>query len=277
MHISNIFHTFAPENSLMALNIAMNQNFLLLSDATVIFVFLTQFIILVGVAVLLVMAIRFNNQFHKRKVHGNITENEETKKWSADIRTKLINSIEQGNYKDLSYLDELEELTNFDGAVPALSVIEVNIVELIMSYRREILHETRLGVTVRIHTGMSAHSRATLDTVVFRQLIMNLLRISANRTKSGRIIINYEWEGEGLRFKIEDTGSALPANIYPLLFTDKLNEDMIINLDKKITVSNLKLCKSIVEAWQGTIEALPGTNNMGLIFSFWIPCRIRVS
>jgi len=255
----------------------MNQNLLLLSDSTIIFLFLTQLIILVGVAVLLVMAIRFNKQFRKHKSRRSPTESDDTKKWSADIRTKLIDNIEKGNYKDLSYLDELEELTNFDGAVPALSVIEVNIVELIMSYRREILHETRLGVTVRIHTGMSAHSRATLDTVVFRQLIMNLLRISANRTKSGRIIINYEWEGEGLRFKIEDTGSPLPASAYPLLFTDKVNKDLITNIDKETTVSNLKLCKSIVDAWQGNIEALPGTNNLGLIFSFWIPCRIRVS
>jgi len=255
----------------------MNQILLILSDLTVLLLFLTQLLILAGIIILLLMAFYFRKLLKRRRYRPEVKVSEEVKKWSSDIREKLINSIEKGNYQDLSYLDELEELTNFDGAVPALSMIEVNIVELIMSYRREILHETRLGVTVKIHTGMSPHSRATLDTVVFRQLMMNLLRISAKRTQSGRIIINYEWEGEGLRFKIEDTGNVLPAKIYPLLFTDELNEEMIIHLDKKITVTNLKLCKCIVDAWQGTIEATAGTNNCGLVFSFWIPCRIRVS
>lgn len=255
----------------------MNEVLVVLSDLTVSFMLLTQILLLGGVAVLIYIGMHFKVHLDKQRSGKGLMENEETKKWSANIRTKLINSIENGKYEDMSYLDELQELTNFDGAVPTLSVIEVNIVELIMSYRREILHETHLGVSVSIQTAMSPQSRAILDTVVFRQLMMNLLRISAKRTHAGRITIDYEWERDGLRFKVRDSGTPLSADVYPQLFSDSLNEEMIPNLDKKVTVTKLKLCKMIVEAWQGTIEAQPGENNMGLVFSFWIPCKIRVN
>jgi len=255
----------------------MDYTLIILSDLTLFWLFLTQTLLLAGILVLIVLATRY---LKTRNIQGSgkrLEDNKESQQWSADIRTKLIERIEHGCYEDMTYLDELEELTNFDGAVPVLSVIEVNIVELIMSYRREILHETKRGTSVNIHTAMSAQSRAILDTVVFRQLIMNLLRICAKRTEEGRIIIEYENEKGGLRFKIEDSGKALPAEICSALFTDELSEDMIINLDKNVTVTKLKICRTIVESWKGTIKALPGANEKGLIFEFWIPCRVVIS
>ncbi len=255
----------------------MNYSLIILSDLTVFLLFFILLLLMAGMSVLLVMGIRFMKIFQRRRSNKELEDNSETQQWSADIRTKLIECIEHGSYEDMTYLDELEELTNFDGAVPALSVIEVNIVELIMSYRREILHETKHETTVNIKTAMSPHSRAQLDTVVFRQLMMNLLRICAKRSESGRIVIEYEWEREGLRFQIEDSGKQLPKNVYPQLFTDELSEDSIPNLNKQVTVTKLKICKTIIDSWRGTIEAKPGANDMGLIFNFWIPCKIRVS
>jgi len=249
---------------------------MILPNMTIVALFLMLFLILAGVAALLVMATMFMKQIHKRRNNKEMAESQDTQKWSADIRTNLIERIEHGSYEDMTYLDELEELTNFDGAVPSISVIEVNIVELIMSYRREILHETHHQTKVHIQTAMAPQSRAILDTVVFRQLIMNLLRICAKRTEEGKIVIDYEWENNGLRFTIEDSGKPLPADTYPLLFSDELIEDLIPNLDKKVTITKLKICKTIVEAWGGSIKAMSGANNSGLTFTFWIPCTVRL-
>ncbi len=255
----------------------MNYSLVILSDLTVYLLFILLILILAGVCALLAKANHFTNMLRTRKEAKMPVDSKDSQQWSAEIRTKLIESIEHGTYEDMNFLDELEELTNFDGAVPALSMIEVNIVELIMSYRREILHETRRETSVRIQTAMSPQSRAILDTVVFRQLMMNLLRICAKRTEMGRITIEYEWENDGLRFKIEDSGSPVSNTLSPKLFTDELTEDFIPDQERQVTVTKLKICKIIVDSMHGTISAKPGTNNVGLIFDFWIPCKVKMN
>ncbi len=197
-------------------------------------------------------------------------------KLMPEDRQKIISDIRNDSNQMYTYLNELEELTNFDGAIPALSMIEVNLAELILSYRREILHETRKGVTVSIQTTMSPHYKATMDTTMFRQLIMLLLRISAQRTQEGSITINYEMERSGLRFTLSDTSEPIPEEIRGLLFTSMLNKGDMIQLGNKTTVTVLNICKSIIDAMQGTIEALPGEDGKGAIISFWFPCRIRL-
>ncbi len=208
--------------------------------------------------------------------HNCQTLEENYDKLAPEERQKIILDIKNDSNQMYTYLNELEELTNFDGAIPALSMIEVNLAELILSYRREILHETRKGVTVSIQTTMSPHYKATLDTTMFRQLIMLLLRISAQRTQAGTITINYEMERSGLRFLLSDTSEPIPDELRGLLFTSMLNDSDMVHLGDKTVVTILNICKSIVDAMQGTIEALPGTDGKGVIISFWFPCRIRL-
>ncbi len=200
---------------------------------------------------------------------------EEYDKLQPDERIKIISNIRNDSNQMFTYLNELEELTNFDGAIPALSMIEVNLAELILSYRREILHETKKGVTVAIQTTMSPHCRAILDTTTFRQLIMLLLRIAAQRTKEGSITITYNSEREGLHFWITDSGEPIPDETRELLFASMRNKDSVLQLENKTTVTILNICKSIIDAMQGTIEALPGDNNKGIVTSFWFPCHLK--
>lgn len=210
-------------------------------------------------------------------INGNCQKLEEDyDKLSADERQKIISSISKDSDHMYAYLNELEELTNFDGAIPALSMIEVNLAELILSYRREILHETRKGVSVAIRTSMSPHCRAILDTTIFRQLIMMLLRIAAQRTYEGGITITYNNEGEGLHFLIADTGEAIPDDVRGMLFTSMLNKGELIQVENKTSVTILNICKSIIDSMQGTIEALPNEEGMGVIISFWFPCRLKI-
>jgi len=196
---------------------------------------------------------------------------------TAEERKEIISNIRKDSDQMYMYLNELEELTNFDGAIPALSMIEVNLAELILSYRREILHETNKGVSVAIQTTMSPHCKATLDTTMFRQLIMMLLRIAAQRTKEGSITITYNNEGEGLHFWIADTGEPIPDDVRGLLFTSMLNKGEVMQVEDKTTVTILNICKSIIDSMQGTIEALPNEKDRGIIISYWFPCHIRFS
>ncbi len=203
--------------------------------------------------------------------------NETEKPLTDDERNELIKQIHKNSHQMFSYLNELQELTNFEGAVPALSTIEVNLAELIMSYRREILHETHRGVMVGIHTTMSPHCKATLDTTLFRQLIMHLLRIGAQRTYEGNISISYNWENEGLRFRLEDMGGPIPEELRGILFTHHLKEEDIVHLENKSTYVSLNICKAIIDSMHGTIEAYNTEDNLGVGIDFWIPCPVKFS
>lgn len=208
---------------------------------------------------------------------------------SADIENNTFLSTEEEERQQtvaklreycqmmILYLNELQELTNFQGAIPSLSSIEVNLAELIMSYRREILHETLPGVSVLISTTMSPHYKGTFDTTMFRQLIMHLLRLGAQRTKEGSITIQYEMDNGGLRFTLTDTGYPIPDSIRETLFTNKFKEEMITHLNVKTTHVSLDICKFIIEAMHGTIETRPGEAGQGIVVSFWFPCMVRIN
>ncbi len=207
--------------------------------------------------------------------HCDTLEDEKSNPLTEEERSALVEEIHKNSHRMFSYLNELQELTNFDGAIPALATIEVNLAELIMSYRREILHETQRGVMVAIRTTMSPHCKATMDTTIFRQLIMHLLRLGAERTQEGTITIYYEWRNEGLFFKLTDTGDPVTEELRNILFTDQLREEHIIHMDDRNTVASLKICKSIIDSIHGTIEAGEGDEGRGVSVSFWFPCYVR--
>ena len=191
-------------------------------------------------------------------------------------RDKIISIISLNNHEMFTYLNELLEITNFDGAVPAFSTIEVNIIELIMSYRREIMHETKSGVLVCVKTDMSPHCKATLNTTLFRQIMMHLLRIAARRTTEGVITIKYGWEREGLHFWLKDTGAPIPENVRQSLFADNVSEEDIQKLENKSTFISLMICKTLVSHMGGTIAATSSEGEeAGTTIDFWIPCYVR--
>ncbi len=253
----------------------MIGQFLFLYDTTDIILFVMLMAALLVNAALGYMFVKLRKHLLLSHAADDSLDSEDSQKRSVEVRSKLINDIKQSSYSTLSYLDEMQELTNFDGTVPSLSTIEVNIIELIMSYRREILHETRRGVTVSIRTDMSPHYKATLDTTIFRQLIMHLLRICTYRTEKGLITISYALEKEGLRFRIEDSGASLPEEVLSLFFKGELSDDQLNNLGGKTARTSLNISKSVIDSMQGTIDALTGETGQGLVFSFWIPCRVR--
>lgn len=185
----------------------------------------------------------------------------------------LIDNIHANSHKMLSSIDELKEVSGFNGNVPELDMMEVDLVELIMSYRREILHETQRGVVVGIHTELPAYCMATLNTPLFRQLIMHLLRVCAHRTSEGHINISYKKEGDGLRFLIEDTGGSVPEKYRPLIFNDVDYDSLVIPPYYLSKTISLNICKTIVATLHGTIE--PIYKEEGVAFNFWIPCRLR--
>ncbi len=193
---------------------------------------------------------------------------------SHERQDELIEEINLSSHNLYEYINELLELSNIEGNVPKFNAIEVNLIELIMSYRREILREVNKNVLVRIRTEMSPHTRAVMDTTMVRQLIMHLLQCSAKHTQEGYIIIRYAWEHDGLRFLIEDTGTALPEEICNSLSSKMIAPESNHNMVDKTTILSLSICRAIIDAIHGTIEAKPKEDG-GTAFTFWFPCEVK--
>lgn len=194
---------------------------------------------------------------------------------AASEREALIHDIHYNSHQLNTYLNELQELTGFNGTVPTISMIEVNLAELVASYRREILREVHRGVSVGIRTNMSHHCKGTLDTPMFRQLMIHLLRICAQHTTEGSITISYEWQNEGLHFLIEDTGGGLPDEYKGVVFKHVLPEDFTLPPECRLIAVSVRICKTIIEAMEGTISCYSSEEERGIILDFWIPCYVR--
>ena len=192
--------------------------------------------------------------------------------------TDVVKAIEDIRFQSqqlAQYANEIMELSNTQGSIPHSSKIQVNLIELIMSYRREILHDVRENVQVNIRTKVSPHTKVWVDTTIFRQLIMHLLRAAAANTDEGSITIRYATEKKGLRFWIENTCAALPEKVLDTMFTariDPYNQNKETS-DKDVVMS-MALCKSIIDKLKGTIEATAKQTDFGNlnIITFWFPC-----
>ena len=181
--------------------------------------------------------------------------------------------INQNGHQLLFFIQQLLELSNFESSVLTFSLIEVNLAELMASYRREAMHETNPNVSVLVRSSLSPHCKATLDTNLMHQLMMHLLRNSAHFTKEGSITINYEYERKGMRVTITDTGEGIPQEYLDNAFSLLHAEDSL-TLENRATELGLSICKAIIDGMGGEISLSPEPGK-GTTATVWFPCRMR--
>jgi len=203
------------------------------------------------------------------------TEAVEAKTLTQEESNALIQDIYKNSQLMGIYLNELSELLGFNGNIPDIAEIEVNLAELITSYRREILRETNRGVVVSIRSNMSPNCKVTLDTPIFHLLMMQLLRICAQHTQEGSITINYNWEREGLRFRIEDTGGGIPEEYKGIIFKSQLPDWRALPIEYQLIGASVRTSKALIDAMNGTIEAYSSEEEKGIVIDFWFPCYVR--
>lgn len=189
---------------------------------------------------------------------------------------KIMDSIAQIN-KDgnqlMFFVSQLLELSNYESGVQTFTFVEVNLSELMASYRREIQRDVTPEVSVNVRSKLSPHCKGTLDTNLMYQLMMHLLQSAARHTKAGTITINYEAERDGLRVNVIDTGEGLPKNVRASI-SDASSSDNAINLFNQSSGLGLSICKAIVDALNGDIS-INSDEGKGTTVSVFFPCRLR--
>ena len=189
----------------------------------------------------------------------------------AQVRESMLNisSHAQGL---IDFVAQLHEMSKFEGITPSFTFIEVNLSELMASYRREAMNYTKPDVSVRVTTDLSPHCKAILDTNLMHQLMMHLLTNAAAHVTRGDILVKYGAERKGLKITINFIGigqsELVGIDIYSLLQEENALKDSVMS-----SALGLAISKAIVEMFGG--EFYMDADNDKTLASVWFPCQLK--
>ena len=189
-------------------------------------------------------------------------------------QVKELASKISGEARQLSdFVGQLFEMSKFEGITPSFTFIEVNLTELMASYRREAMNMTKPDVAVRVSSDLSPHCRAILDTNLMHQLMMHLLSNASRHITQGDIVIKYGHERKGLKVAVTYTGMGqaelIGADIYSFL-----QKEDVLQQSSESSVFGLAICKAIVDVLGGEFY-MDTEYDKKTVASFWFPCTMK--
>ena len=203
---------------------------------------------------------------------NKILEQEEGDMQPAQVR-KLVTDISEYSKEMSEFVNQLHEMSKFEGITPSFTFIEVNLSELMASYRREAMNYTNPDVTVRVTTELSPHCRGILDTNLMHQLMMYLLTNAAKQVTRGDIFIRYNCERRGLKVSVSYTGMA-QADLPDADILDIMQQEDALKNTSKSSAFSIALCKAIVDMFGGEFY-IDSDKEQKTVASFWFPCEMK--
>ena len=200
--------------------------------------------------------------------------------------TDAFTQINKDGNQLMYFISQLIELSNIESNVMTFTLIEVNLAELMQSYRREAQRDAAEGVSVVVRSSLSPHCKGTLDTTLMYQLMKHLLQGAVRHTTEGTVTINYEHERQGLRVIVSDTGTGQGLRVIVSdtgtgMSPEKQNVaasvfggNESLNLFTQSSGLGLSICKAIVDGMNGEIS-LDSTPGKGTTVSIYFPCKLR--
>lgn len=189
----------------------------------------------------------------------------------AQVRESMLN-ISSHAQELIDFVAQLHEMSKFEGITPSFTFIEVNLSELMASYRREAMNYTKPDVSVRVTTDLSPHCKAILDTNLMHQLMMHLLTNAAAHVTRGDILVKYGAKRKGLKITINFIGigqsELVGVDIYSLLQEENALKDSVMS-----SALGLAISKAIVEMFGG--EFYMDSDNDKTLASVWFPCQLK--
>ena len=190
----------------------------------------------------------------------------------AQVR-KMVTDISESSKEIVEFVMQLHEMSKFEGITPSFTFIEVNLTELMASYRREAMNYTKPDVAVRVTSDLSPHCRAILDTNLMHQLMMHLLTNAANHVTQGDIFIRYSCERRGLKVSVNYTGVGQAELVGDDIFSYLQKEEALKDAGKS-SVLGLAICRAIVDMFGGEFF-MDSEDGKKTVASFWFPCTMK--
>ena len=263
---------------------------------------IVNFVLLIGFAVALFFIHRYYNQQLKREVnraqkserlksvfldnasqtlraplnailgYSNMILEEKNETMDAVQVKQMAGHIQQSSQELLDFIKQLMDLSGFEGGMPSFTFIEVNLAELMASYRREAMNLTRSDVSIRVRTDLSPHCKVTLDTNFMHQLMMHLLNNAAKHATQGEIVVTYTSERKGLKVMINYLGNGQADVISEDIFSYLQKDALKMNGD--VNGLGLPISKAIIDAVGGELD-IDTQDGRKTVAQFWFPCKMR--
>lgn len=189
-----------------------------------------------------------------------------------ELVRETVKNISKNTQQLLNFVSKLVELSRFEGITPSFTFIEVNLTELMASYRRETQNITKPDVSVRVMTDLSPHCRAVLDTNFMHQLMMHLLANAANHITQGDIVIRYGYERKGIKVSITYAGIGQAELLGEDIYSFLQKEDALTQVNES-SVLGISICRAIVEMLGGEFY-IDTEYDKKTVASFWFPCKM---
>jgi len=186
---------------------------------------------------------------------------------------ELVNNISEYSKELIDFVAQLRDMSKFEGITPSFTFIEVNLTELMASYRREAMNYTYPDVAVRVTSDLSPHCRAILDTNLMHQLMMHLLKNAADQVVQGDIFIRYSCERRGLKVSIAYTGVGQVELVGEDIFS-YLQKDESLKGVGKSPQFGIAICRAIVDMFGGEFYLDSGADKE-TVATFWFPCTMK--
>lgn len=202
----------------------------------------------------------------------SILEKKDEEMQPAEVR-KLVTAISDNSKELIDFVAQLHEMSKFEGITPSFTFIEVNLSELMASYRREAMNYVKPDVTVRVTTELSPHCRAILDTNLMHQLMMHLLTNAAHHVIEGDIFVRYNCERRGLKVDVSYTGIG-PAGLAGADVHSLIEKEDALKDASKTPLLGLAICRAIVDMFGGEFY-MDSEKDKKTVASFWFPCVMK--
>ena len=231
------------------------------------------FVLLIGFGIAFYFMYRYHEYQLKREIK-RAQKSELLKSVFLDNISRALRAPlnSTSSHQVLGFIQHLMELSKFEGITPAFTFIEVNLAELMASYRREAMVVTKPDVNVRVRTDLSPHCRGRLDTNFMHQLMMHLLTNAAKLTNQGDITVFYTHERRGLKATISYMGNGQTELIGEDIYSFLQREDALAQSNDSSGLE-LSLCRAIVDALGGELD-IDSENGRKTTISFWFPCKM---
>ena len=204
--------------------------------------------------------------------YSNMILEEKNETMDAVQVKQMAGHIQQSSQELLEFIKQLMDLSNFDGGMPSFTFIEVNLAELMASYRREAMNLTKANVSLRVRTDLSPHCKVTLDTNFMHQLMMHLLNNAAKHATQGEIVVTYTSERKGLKVMINYLGNGQADVISDDIFSYLQKDALKMNGD--VNGLGLPISKAIIDAVGGELD-IDTQDGRKTVAQFWFPCKMR--
>ena len=205
--------------------------------------------------------------------YSNMILDENDKAMQPAVVKEMANNIKIDSQELIGFVEQLFEMSKFEGITPSFTFIEVNLTELMASYRREALVIVNPDVSVHVRTDLSPHCKAMIDTNLMHQLMMHLLTHASRHTSQGNIVIQYGYERKGLKVNITHSGNGKAELIGADIYSFLQKEDALKHVNES-SIFGLSICKAIVEMLGGEFY-IDTEYERKTVASFWFPCKMR--